>query len=278
MCRKMRVTEGPVASVLTCLGDIADIQVIMQILLYKGFPRIDFNACFQFQDTCLGDYWNDESKLNVYWPLSFQGDIYHDIAFGVVKGKDNRPLFAIRWIDISDNKKGLAYFNRGTVKHWVRNSTIANVLAWGASGDEFGNRIMGETHWKKPMDLSLKENQVYEYSIYPHLGTWKQASVPETAHSFNEPLVSFEVPQGEGDLPSKANFLTLSEPALIPTSVEIKEKNILFRFYETNGKQTSFSIEKNKLQLRKLHSLSGTKLEQIGPFQIAEAEFFLEQE
>lgn len=281
MCRKMRVSEGPVASVLTCLGDIADIRVIMHILLYKGFPRIDFNVCFQFQDTYLGNYWNDESKLNVYWPLSFQGDIYHDIAFGAVKGKENRPLFAIRWIDISDNKKGLAYFNRGTVKHWVRNSTIANILAWGTSGDEFGNRIMGETHWKKPMDLSLKGKQVYGYSIYPHLNTWKQASVPEAAQSFNQPLISFELFRRKGgDLPPQASFLKLSNPGLIPTSIGVREKKIVLRVYETNGKTIplNMNIKEEKLKYEELLSLSGEKLEQIGPFQIAEVKLLVQQE
>jgi hypothetical protein len=94
-------------------------------------------------------------------------------------------------------------------------------------------------------------------------------------------LISFELFRRKGgDLPPQASFLKLSNPGLIPTSIGVRKKKIVLRVYETNGKTIplNMNIKEEKLKYEELLSLSGEKLEQIGPFQIAEVKLLVQQE
>ena len=67
------------------------------IMLYHHLPRLDFILTLDFDDTMFGNYWQDDSKLNVYWPVAPTGKINHDIPFGVIPGRQERSFFATNW-------------------------------------------------------------------------------------------------------------------------------------------------------------------------------------
>jgi hypothetical protein len=67
---------------------------------------------------------------------------------------EERPFFPVSWVDISDNQKGFAYFHQGTIKHWVKDKTLVNLLACGEDTDAIGNRI-GIYRWPKTFDQRL---------------------------------------------------------------------------------------------------------------------------
>jgi len=261
------ITRGPLITILEVHGRLGNLETETQIFFYKNLPRIDFQLEINFEKTSLGTYWNDESKLNLYWPLNYQGEIYHDIAFGVIKGRQNRPLFAINWLDFSDGEKGFSYMNKGTPKCWVKNSTIANILAWGGEGNQFTNRMMQK--WVKELDLRLDGKQTFYYSIYPHKGTWQEAGVPIIAKSYSEPLLGFQA-QGNGNdvLPPEISLFTFQSANIIPTSIQRTEEGLKCRFYETFGKLTEL-----QLKLAKEWQVSQTiPLKKVLPFQIFEIE------
>ena len=136
------VLRTPVRTQFQVRGQLNErVKAELSIQFYNDLPRIDFEWTFLFDQASIGSFFNDESKLRVHWPLSFQGKIEHDISFGVVTSFEERPFLPASWVDVWDGEKGLAYFHQGTIKHWVKNRTLVNLFAWGENTDAIGNRL-----------------------------------------------------------------------------------------------------------------------------------------
>src|ERR1035438_94378 len=157
-----RFFEGPIYYVLTRSTSLADIPVHERYYFFREFNAIRVELDFDFHGDTVGYFWLDETKLNVYYPTR-GSHLHHDIAFGYVEAHERQPLLAPNWVHCG----GLTYINRGTVKHWVRNGVIANVLAWGSN--HFDNR-MHYDGWtdRQEYDLRLYGNQKVEYWLVPH--------------------------------------------------------------------------------------------------------------
>ena len=269
MSSSMTVSAGSVFSIVRCSGVLEQTPVEMSICFYTDLPRIDFRLRFEFDDVSWGTYWLDESKLNLFWPLALDGAIHHDIAFGTVKGREERPLFAINWLDVSDQRAGLAYFNQGTVKHWVRDNVIANVLAWGHEGNQFSSRM--NTHWIKNMDLRLKGTHTIEYSIFPHAGDWQKANVPDVARRVSGSLVAHQTSVHSAKLPGRQGILEIGPKNLMATSVQAVRGGLSCRLYDNFGKKTTPKLKLgNGVTNSCLESLTGENISQLNPFQIGQ--------
>jgi len=130
---------GPVCDILVRNTKLGEIPVKEIYYFFKNESFIKVEIEFDFDGNEVGNMWIDESKINIYYPTE-GSEIYHDIPFGYIEAKSERPLFATNWLYCN----GLAYVNRGTVKHWVENGVMGNVVAWGSN--HFTNRWHWE-HW-----------------------------------------------------------------------------------------------------------------------------------
>lgn len=225
-------TTGPVADLLRIQSHVGDLPVETRISFYHQLPRIDFQTDITFNQTELGVFWDDATKLNVYWPLSFSGAIRHDVPFGVVDGREHRPLLATRWVDVSNQRMGFAYFNKGTVKHWIEGRTLANVWAWGTNGNCFNNRNLPAL-FMKGFDLRLDGRQRIEYAIYPH-GPFQGADVVRMAHSYTEPPFGVIASGSTGTLPLAYSAFQIEAPSLTATVVEAAAGGLRARVYNTS--------------------------------------------
>jgi hypothetical protein len=266
-------------------GEVADIFVIRGTLTtgakyqtliwcYRQLPWIDVEQKFEFDDCSFGDFWDDASKLNVYWPLSNKSEIYNGIAGGTVTAREHRPIFALNWVDMVSPQGSLAVMNRGTLKHWVKDNVLAMVVAWGQNSNDFSNRL--HRYWSKPFDLRLKESQVIRYSIYPHAGDWRTANVPDWAMAMTNPPISlFQDTKHAGKLPPKSTLLQIKNANVIPTSVRNEKGRLICRFYEGHGKSVA-ELNCVKEGTRKKFSakdLSGKSIRKITPYKIGEILF-----
>ena len=156
-----RFFEGEACYILERSAAIASIPLRERYFFYRNERAIKVELDFEFSGDEVGVFWFDETKVNVYYPGASR-EIHHDIPFGFVEGREARPLFASNWLACG----GLVYVNRGTVKHWVRNGVMANILAWG--GNIFGNRLHFD-FWasKREFDLRIHQPQSLEYFIVP---------------------------------------------------------------------------------------------------------------
>ena len=86
--------------------------------------------------------------------------------------------------------------------------------------------------------------QDFNYSIYPHAGTWQDAETSREAHELNYPLVSFQTAQGNGGLGKSKSFLGVNKSnvklgALKNQHDDQADMNtFIVRLWETNGKDT----------------------------------------
>ena len=226
--------SGPVADLLRIQSRVGDLPIETCICFYHDLARIDFEVEICFARTELGVFWDDASKMNVYWPLSFTGQIRHDVPFGVVEGREHRPLLATRWVDVSDSRAGLAYLNRGTVKHWIRDGVLANVWAWGADGNCFNNRNLPAL-FMKAFDLRLDGRHRIEYAVYPH-GPFAGADVVRMGHAYAEPMMGLVVRTAAGTLAHEYLALGIDDPAVASTVVEATADGLRCRVYNTSDR------------------------------------------
>jgi hypothetical protein len=180
---------GSVFDVLERRYTIAGVFGRERYFFYKTIPVIKAKIEFEFDGNEIGNFWADYSKLNVYFPTS-GSEIHHDIPFGYQKGLPDRPLYATNWL----HSGGLVYVNRGTVKHWVSDGVLANLLAWGSN--QFDNRIHygGENRYAA-YDQKLRGRRSIEYYLIPY-GTFDGNKICTDVESLTFPV--FTVP-GKAD-------------------------------------------------------------------------------
>ncbi len=261
--RITKIEEGKIGKLIKVEGLLEDIKYKEIITLYNDLPTIDVSINFSFKGNEVGTFWIDESKLNIYWPTQ-GGKISYDIPFGVEEGKEERPLFAINWLDISTDKCGLSYINKGTPKHWIRNGVMINVIAWG--GNKFTNRQ--HLGWSKrtQYDLKLYGSYSISYSLYPHKNGWRKARVANVTQDLSFPLLAYQESNHKGILEKKTSFFRLFPDTLVMTSIQSSKDRVNCRVYNI-GEKTSPRVEGAKLI--RISDLSGKQIDGIERFQIA---------
>ncbi len=250
----------------------AAVEAELQIHFYHDMPRIDLDWTFTFDGASIGSFFDDDTKLRVLWPLSFRGAIAHDIAFGVVNARADRPLLPASWVDISDGNKGFGYFHQGTPKHWVTGNTLVNLLAWGEDTDAIGSRL-ARVRWPKCFDQRLRGTQAIHTAIYPHEGDWRAADLIGAARSFQAPPIAYETGRHAGVLPPKMDILRLAGEDLTATAVTAADGQVTCRFYSFGQEKKAVTVETDRLKRVGLATLAGDPIDEIGPFQIGTLSF-----
>ncbi len=265
------VTEGPVACRVRVAGTIGDAGLVQEITFYHHLPRIDFTLTFDFHETAFGNYWEDESKLNVYWPVAPRGDLDHDVPFGVVRGHRERAFFPTTWARLGSDRAGLAFFHRGTNRCWVRDNVLANVLACGVVGRDIGTRATPQMYIKD-YDLRLRGRHVINYAICPHEEGWRGAGVPMQAFSYQHPLRVTVANGCNGSLPPAVSLARLETDALVPTALFAADGGLVCRLFETTGATVRADVAlPAPWRVAGLRTLGGEPVGEVGPFSIAEA-------
>jgi hypothetical protein len=247
-------------------------KATLAISFYHQLPRIDLTWTFTFETASIGTYYDDDTKLRIQWPLSFSGDIYHDIPFGVIQDRDERPFFPASWVDVCDGEKGLAYLHQGTPKHWVTEGKLANLFAWGEDTAAFNNRLFPSNSTKRH-DQRLRGTQTIHCALYPHTGDWRTADVIGVARSYGTPPVAYLADGSGGELPTGLEILTLAPNGLAATAVRVRGSEVLCRLYSTAEDATVVGARASCLRPVGARSLGGEAITSVRPYQIAELLF-----
>jgi hypothetical protein len=268
-----RLRRSALGAALEASGRLCErVQVRVVVQLYQQLAWIDLAWEFDFEQASIGSFFDDDTKLRVQWPLAFQGQIHHDIAFGVTSSLPGRPFFPASWVDISDGDKGLAYFHQGTPKHWVKGGVLFNLLGWGEETDAIGNRL-GLGRWPKSFDQRLNGRHRLRAAVYPHAGDWRTADVMSMARSFGHPPLAFLKSGGEGALPASLDLLELPGPHVQATAVKVEDGEVMCRVYSSGERPAEVVPQLNRLEFAGLFSLVDEPLQQVGSYQIAKLRF-----
>jgi hypothetical protein len=263
-----RLRRSPLGLTVSVSGQMGEhVRASLTINFYFALQRIDFSYIFDFDTASLGVFYLDETKLRVHWPLAFRGAIQHDIPFGVVQTREERPIYPSSWVDVSDGEKGLAYLHQGTFKHWVKDQTLVNLFAWGEETNAIGDR-MGRDNWAKSFDQRLRGKHTIHSAIYPHMGDWRAAGLPAVARFFAMPPVGCVAELHDGHLPPRVSLLQLTEPEVMSTGIRTDDAQLICRLYSVSNKTVPVSIVADRLRVSALQILGGKVVSELRPFQI----------
>jgi len=209
--------EGSVCCILSRTSSLGDIPIKERYFFFRNENFIKAELEFDFHGNEVGNFWLDETKVNVYYPTA-GGSIHYDVPFGYTSGRANRTLFPINWICCG----GLVYVNWGTVKHWVRNGVIANVLAWG--GNTYDNRLDFD-YWvtQQQYDLKLYGKQTIKYALIP-LGKFDGNRIVREVNDLAAPVF---INGGSGG----RSFYEVKNKDLAVTAVYAKDGKVWARGY-----------------------------------------------
>jgi hypothetical protein len=270
------VLEGHVSTCYTTGGRLGKrASAILEITCSPFTSRIDIAWTFTFDQASIGNFYQDDTKLRVRWPLGFMGTICHDIGFGVIEERPSRTFTPAGWTDVSDGEKGFAYLHRGTPKTWVEDGVLTNLFAWGEFTEAIGSR-MWRHNWMKCFDQRLNGTHRIEAAIVPHPGTWQDADIPGMCRQFHMPPIVRDCAPHDGTLPSSSIVLAVEDSGMIVTSVRGGDDEITCRHYRTRaggGVPTSELLFKQETT-----GLAGDERGAGHPYRIEETTFARKQE
>jgi len=225
-----------------------------EIILYRGIPRIDIHMN--------ADWWEDHVLLKVAFPVDVRNNsATYEIPFAYVQRPTSRntdrekaryEVSAIRWADLSDEKYGVSLLNESKY------------------GYDIKDNVMRLTLLRSPLSpdpMADRGKHTFAYSVYPHVGDWKEANTVRRGYEFNVPLKAFVVSSHTGELPPAYSFFSAFPDNIILATVKKAEERqgLIFRLYESEGSQTKamlrfFKMPKKAYELdlmeNRLHPLS----------------------
>jgi hypothetical protein len=280
----VRIVRGPVFDLLEANNRLGEVPIVRRTFVYHDLPLIEMEIEATFDKTSLAEFSDDTQKLCAWWPKPAATKIVHGIAGGAIEPHEpGTAFFAVNWMDLHSKSDGLAMANFGTLKSFVWENRIGNVLAWGGSGDQFDNR-MSSGVWGKAMDLRLDGRQLFRFALYPHAGSWQAADVPGWAMSLTRPPVVLALGAGRHMKPLARTLLAIENIEVVPSAVlpalasGDNPRTVTVRFYESMG-----SAKGSKLTIRSdekatqppLFDLGGRSVAALKPWLIGEAKMAL---
>jgi len=209
--------SGQVADILERTTTLGEIPVLERYYFFKHEPIIKAEIEFDFDGNEVGYFWIDKTKINIYYPTK-GSKVYHDIPFGYIESRQGRPLFATNWLYCG----GLVYVNRGTVKHWIQDGLMANVVGWGSN--HFSNRLHWDWLESPQYDIRLYGKQTIEYFLMPY-GEFDGSRITADVSAITTPVF---VCKGKGE----KSFYEVKDKYLAMTSVYEKDGQVWTRGYK----------------------------------------------
>ncbi|WP_195576065.1 alpha-mannosidase [Paenibacillus sp. 1001270B_150601_E10] len=198
-------------------------MIQQDIIFYKHRKVIDF---------CTAVDWREDHKL---LKVSFPVDLVtthatYEIPFGTIERPTHRntswqqaqyEVCGHRFADVSEGDYGVSLLNDCKYGYDVHGSTLRLSL-------------LRSPRW--PDETADQGVHTFTYSLYPHLGSWRQGHVVQKAMELNH---SIRVMKGESAAgrPSTASFLSFDSEHVILDTIKPAEdgKGYVLRFYESSG-------------------------------------------
>ena len=223
-----------------------------KIVVYNDIPRIDFVTTV--------DNRHPQVRIRVKFSTDVKSPQYQSEAqFGVVTRpvdqyyvkpveewaeKPSGVYPALNWIDYSDKGKGVTLINKGLPAHEIRDGdiylTLLRSILMLSSDGVSGPAI-------PTPDAQEFKTYSFEYSLFPHVKSWKEGNCFRPAYEFNYDLTGFQLPveNGKGVLPSQFSFIELKPENLILVALKKAEDadEVILRFFETKGEKTGGQVD-----------------------------------
>lgn len=224
LLEKRLVSAGEVCDVLGFKWRIGESELEQELILYHEDRRIDFKTRV---------VWNEAHKLlKVGFPVDVLADkATYEIPFGAIERPTHRntsweqaqyEVCGHRFADVSEHGYGVSLLNDCKYGYDTQGSTIRLSL-------------LRAPKWPdRTADLGIHE---FTYSLYPHLGDWREAHTLRKAAELNLAAVTIPCSGGEGTRPAAASLLEFTGVHTVLDTVKLSEDGTgsILRLYESAG-------------------------------------------
>lgn len=173
------VENGELAFTIALKWKYHQSEITQQIVFYQNDRRIDFNTTVE---------WHEKRKLlKTAFPVDVRTtEATYDIQFGNVKRPthwntswDMAKFESVghQWADLSEPDYGVSLLNDSKYGYDIKENTMRLTL------------LKAATHPDPEADQGTHH---FVYSLYPHLGDWRQAKTVEKAWDLNDPVLAVE--------------------------------------------------------------------------------------
>ena len=234
---RVEVTEqGPVRATIRVVHRFRDSEFTQDISLIAGLPCVDVAMTL--------DWYEREAFLKVGFPINAASSkVAAEIPYGVIE-RDQTGDEAVmgKWVDISGPDYGVAVLNNGRNGYDAKDNAIHLSVIRGPWG---------------PDPRADEGEHTFSYSIYPHIGSWREGHVPVQALAFNSPLLALQEPQHpspqiqwsshKGGLPGVYSFLKTGSDHVVLYAFKQMEgfydTDAIARFVELEGREGEVTLE-----------------------------------
>jgi alpha-mannosidase len=205
---------------------------IQDMTMYPGVPRVDVNMKAEWHEKHI--------LLKVAFPLSAHNQkATYEIPYGSVERPTTRntpaeqaqfEVPANRWADISDQKHGFSLLNNCK-------------YGYDAKGNVLRLSLLRSPEWPDPH--ADEGHHEFTYSLYPHTGTWREASTVRQGYELNYKLLAMQTSTNQGSLPGEHSFVQVQPDNVVLTAVKKAEddNSLILRFYEWAGKESDVKLQ-----------------------------------
>jgi alpha-mannosidase len=182
------------------------------------------------------DWHESHILLKAAFPLAASGPFAtYEIPYGTIDRPTTRnnswekaqfEVPAMRWADLGDGKHGLSVINN-------------TKYGYDAVGNLLRLTLLRSPKWPDPeADMG---HQHFQYALYPHAGTWKDAMTVRHGYEYSYPLSAQATIAHPGSLPASHSFASVTPENVVLTAVKKAEdaKGLIFRVYEWAGKDST---------------------------------------
>ncbi len=216
------LVEGPVRSIRRVTLKQDKSEYVQDIVQYASLPRLDIRYKVSWQDR--------KTMLKADFPLDIKGaSARFEIPFGsIVRAADGNEVVTQKWVDLSNQQRGVALLNDSKYGVSVNGSTIRmTLLRQPIAPDPNG-------------DVGDHE---FALSLYPHDGDWAKGDVVRKGYEFNNPLIAVRTAAHAGSLPEAHSYLEGSANVVVTAMKKAEDSNdLVVRFYEHAGKASEAVI------------------------------------
>ena len=226
------VEKGPLRACLEIRRRVFNSEITQRIYMGADSARIDFDTRINWQERRL--------LLKVAFPVDI---LSPKATYEIQWGNVERPTHsntswdwarfescAHKWVDLSEGDYGVSLLNDCKYGHDISGNVIRLTALKGAMFPD-PDADLGEHH--------------FTYSLLPHVGDWRQETVP-AAYALNNPLIIHQVqgaPQGASKADSRS-LVHVDVPQIIIETVKQAEDGdgLIVRLYEHERTQREFDL------------------------------------
>ena len=206
--------------------------ICQKILLYSDSRRIDFETEIDWQE--------EHMLLKAAFPLAIHTDkAAYDIQFGNIERPNHQntswdearfEVWAHKWADLSEDDYGVSLLNDCKYGYSVQGNTLKLTLLKCATD---------------PNPHADKGKHRFVYSLYPHMGGFREGGTIQEAYLLNQPVLSRPLTQQVGLLSEEYSFIRCDQENIIIETVKLAEdsNDMIVRLYDAYNRRKRVELE-----------------------------------